>query len=36
MSVHVRNLLMEQLGALRHEPIDKRIRAVLGDHTVVD
>ena len=36
MSVRVRNLLMEQLGALRHEPIDKRIRATLGDHTVVD
>ena len=36
MSVRVRNLLMEQLGALRHEPIDKRIRAALGDHTVVD
>jgi len=36
MSVRVRNLLMEQLGALRHEPIDKRIRAVLADHTVVD
>jgi uncharacterized protein (DUF427 family) len=32
----MRDLLMGQLGALRHEPTDKRIRATLGDATVVD
>jgi uncharacterized protein (DUF427 family) len=32
----MRDLLMGQLGALRHEPIDKRIRATAGDATVVD
>jgi uncharacterized protein (DUF427 family) len=36
MSVRVRNLLMEQLGALRHEPTEKRIRAELDGATVVD
>jgi uncharacterized protein (DUF427 family) len=36
MSVHLRRLWMEQLGALRHEPTQKRIRAKLGDRTVVD
>jgi len=36
VSVRVRDLLMRELGALRHEPIDKRIRARLGGATVVD
>ena len=36
MSVHVRHVLMEQLGTLRDEPIEKRIRGVLGGRTVVD
>jgi uncharacterized protein (DUF427 family) len=36
MSVHVRELLMGQLDELRYEPIDKRIRAMVGDRTVVD
>jgi uncharacterized protein (DUF427 family) len=36
MSVRVRDLLMGELGSLRHEPTDKRIRAMLGDRTVVD
>ena len=36
MSVKVRDLLMGQLGSLRHEPIDKRIRGQIGDRMVVD
>jgi uncharacterized protein (DUF427 family) len=36
MSVRVRELLMGELDELRYEPIDKRIRATLGDATVVD
>jgi uncharacterized protein (DUF427 family) len=36
MSVRVRDLFMTELGRLRHEPIQKRIRAVIGDETVVD
>jgi uncharacterized protein (DUF427 family) len=36
MSVRVRDLLMGELGSLRYEPIDKRIRALLGDRTVID
>ena len=32
----MRELLMRELGNLRHEPIDKRIRGMLGDRTVVD
>jgi uncharacterized protein (DUF427 family) len=36
MSIHVRELLMRELPALRYEPIDKRIRGVLGGNTVVD
>ena len=36
MSVRLREALMRELGALRHEPIDKRIRGLLGDATVVD
>ncbi len=36
MSVRVRDLLMTELGALRHEPIAKRIRGVLGGDTAVD
>jgi uncharacterized protein (DUF427 family) len=36
MSLHLRELLMGELDALRHEPIDKRIRGVLGGATVID
>jgi uncharacterized protein (DUF427 family) len=36
MSIRLRDLFMQELGALRHEPIEKRIRATLGDDTVVD
>jgi uncharacterized protein (DUF427 family) len=36
MSVRVRDVMMEHLGALRYEPTDARIRAMLGDRTVVD
>lgn len=36
MSVRLREALMRELGALRHEPIDKRIRGMLGDATIVD
>jgi uncharacterized protein (DUF427 family) len=36
MSTRVLDILMGQLGALRHEPTDKRIRATLGDRTAVD
>src|SRR3954447_25012113 len=36
MSAHIRALLMGELDALRHEPLQKRIRAMLGDETVVD
>jgi len=32
----VRDLLMAELGSLRYEPIEKRIRAKNGDATVVD
>jgi len=32
----MRDLLMGQLGALRFEPIEKRIRATAGDATVLD
>src|SRR3954467_11850607 len=36
MSVRVRELLRARRDELRHEPIDKRIRATRGDRTVVD
>ena len=36
MSTQLRTLLMDRLDRLRHEPIQKRIRATLGDETVVD
>ena len=36
MSTPMRNLLTGGLGQLRHEPIAKRIRAVLDDGTIVD
>jgi uncharacterized protein (DUF427 family) len=32
----LRDVLMAELGSLRYEPIDKRIRATAGDATVVD
>jgi uncharacterized protein (DUF427 family) len=36
VSVRLRDLLMNQLGTLRHEPTEKRIRASLGGRTVID
>ena len=36
MSVRVRDLLMHELDTLRYEPTQKRIRATLGDRTVID
>jgi uncharacterized protein (DUF427 family) len=36
MSTRLRSVLMQELGSLRHEPIEKRIRATLGAETVVD
>jgi uncharacterized protein (DUF427 family) len=36
MSVHLRSLHWSALEELRHEPIQKRIRATIGDETVVD
>jgi uncharacterized protein (DUF427 family) len=36
MSTRLRDVLMARLEELRHEPIDKRIRATLGDATVID
>ncbi len=36
MSTRLRDVLMHRLDELRHEPIEKRIRARLGDETVVD
>ena len=36
MSTRVRDAMMERLRELRHEPIDKRIRATLRGETVVD
>jgi len=36
MSLRVRDLFMTELGTLRHEPLEKRIRAVTGEQPVVD
>jgi uncharacterized protein (DUF427 family) len=36
MSIRLRELMMRELPTLRHEPIDKRIRATLGGATVID
>lgn len=36
MTVRLRDALMDELGALRYEPTEKRIRGTLGDETVVD
>jgi uncharacterized protein (DUF427 family) len=36
MSTRLRELMIGALDSLRHEPIEKRIRATLGDRTVVD
>jgi uncharacterized protein (DUF427 family) len=36
MSIRLRDLMMNELGTLRHEPTSKRIRASLDDQTVVD
>jgi uncharacterized protein (DUF427 family) len=36
MSIRLRDTLMHELGELRHEPTQKRIRATLGEQTVVD
>jgi hypothetical protein len=35
MSTRISDLLMGRLGELRHEPTQKRIRARLGDRTVI-
>ena len=36
MSTRLRDVLMQELPTLRHEPIEKRIRATLGERTAVD
>ena len=36
MSTRVRDAMMQRLRELRHEPIDKRVRATIGAATVVD
>jgi uncharacterized protein (DUF427 family) len=36
MSTRLRDVLMAELGSLRHEPTEKRIRATLAGQTVVD
>jgi uncharacterized protein (DUF427 family) len=36
MATRVRETLMRELGELRYEPIDKRIRATLGGREVID
>jgi uncharacterized protein (DUF427 family) len=36
MSIRMRQALRQGLGELRYEPTEKRVRAVLGDGTVVD
>jgi uncharacterized protein (DUF427 family) len=36
MSLRLRDVIMRELPQLRHEPIDKRIRATLGGSTVID
>lgn len=36
MSVRVLDVLMRELGTLRYEPTEKRIRGLLGDATVID
>ncbi len=36
MSLHLRDALMRELGTLRYEPTEKRIRGMLGEATVID
>ena len=36
MAIPLRSALTQHLDQLRYEPTDKRIRAVLDDHTVID
>jgi uncharacterized protein (DUF427 family) len=36
MSLRLRDALMRELGELRYEPTDKRIRGMLGEATVID
>ncbi len=36
MGTRVRDVLMAELGSLRYEPTEKRIRATLGGETVID
>src|SRR3954469_13317523 len=36
MTTRLRDLILGELGELRYEPIHKRIRAMVGDATVVD
>jgi uncharacterized protein (DUF427 family) len=36
MSLRTRDAMMQRLAELRHEPTDKRVRAMVGDQPVVD
>ena len=36
MSTRVRDAMRQRLRELRHEPIERRVRATLGDETIVD
>ena len=36
MGMMVRDILMGSLGELRYEPVDKRIRGVIGDQVIID
>jgi uncharacterized protein (DUF427 family) len=36
MSLRLRDALMREMGTLRYEPTEKRIRAMLGEATVID
>jgi uncharacterized protein (DUF427 family) len=36
MSTRLRDVLMQELGVLRYEPTEKRIRGMLGEETVID
>ena len=36
MSLRLRDALMRELGTLRYEPTEKRIRGMLGEATVID
>src|SRR5207247_1626810 len=36
MGIRLRDALMREMGTLRYEPTEKRIRGILGDATVID